>query len=98
MTGIKRIAFLNHPLTGKIIFILSIILFIYWYVGLHTNVYQFAVLGAFYELLSLPMLGLLIIVPVISILLMTKEKLNLRSLPLYSLLLSIATIVVITMS
>jgi hypothetical protein len=98
MISIKRIAFLNHPLTNKIVFLLSIILFAYWYVGLHINVYQSAVLGAFYELLSLPMLGLLILLPVISILLMTKEKLNIRSLPLYSLLLSLATIVVIAMS
>ena len=98
MTSIKRLTFLNHPLTGKIFFILSIILFVYWYVGLHINVYKSAVLGAFYELLSLPMLGLLIIVPVISIILITKEKINVKSFSMYALLLSLATILMIMLS
>jgi hypothetical protein len=95
---LKNITLLNHPVTRKIVFILSAFLFAYWYVGLHINVYQSVVLGAFYELLSLPMLGLLIILPVISILLMTKEKISVRSFPMYSLLLSLATIVMIMMS
>ena len=95
---LKRATFLNQPVTNKIIFAASVSLFTYWYFGSHVNVYRSAFPGAFYELCWLPMLGLLIILPVISVFLMTREKLNIRSLSLYSFLFSLATIVMLILS
>jgi len=77
---------------GKIVFILSIIVPGYWWLGHVINVYSFAFVGAIFEILWLPVLLMLFVLPIISLILLIKEKVNFRSLYLYSLLIGIATI------
>jgi len=77
---------------GKIVFILSIIVPGYWWMGHVINVYSFAFVGAIFEILWLPVLLMLFVLPIISLILLIKEKVNFRSLYLYSLLIGFATI------
>jgi len=50
-----------------IILILSSLVFLFYFatVGLQVDVYKYAFVGAIFELFSLPMLGLLIILPIL---------------------------------
>ena len=72
---------------NKRVFVTSIFVALFWIIGNIADVYFFAFTGAIYELLSLPMLALIIFLPVISIIFFVKDKFNLRSLALYSILL-----------
>jgi hypothetical protein len=84
---LKKIALLHHPHINKIIFTLSVLVCLFWYIAHNINVYRFAVVGALFELAWLPMIALLVLLPIISTLLLLKEKFSFKSLPLYSLLL-----------
>jgi hypothetical protein len=78
--------------TSKIVFILSIIASGFWWLAKGINVYSDAIVGAIFELLWLPVLGILILLPIISLVLLVKERVNLRSLYIYSILIGMATI------
>lgn len=77
---------------SKIIFIVSIFVSVYWWIGQITDVYHYKVVGAIYEILWLPVLLLLFGLPVISFVLLLQEKFNFRSLYLYTILILAATI------
>lgn len=77
--------------TEKIIFCLSLVNFLYWLMPQYFNVYKFAVIGAIFEFLWAAMIILLIALPVAALIYWTKNKFSLRSLYGYSLILSIAT-------
>lgn len=80
---------------SKSVFIISIGVFVFWTFGQFTNVYRFAITGAIFELLSLPMVSLLIILPIASIILLVKERVNIRSLNLYSMIAIAITVLMI---
>ncbi len=80
--------------TSKIVFLLSIIASGYLWLGQVINVYSFALVGAIFEIFWLPILAMLFLLPIVSILLLRKEKLNIRSLYVYSTLLSVITILI----
>jgi len=84
--------------TSKIVFILSIIVAGYWWLGQVINVYSFALVGAIFELLWLPTLAMLFVLPIISLILLVKEKFNVRSFYIYSLFISLTTILFIIFS
>jgi hypothetical protein len=50
------------------------------------NVYHFILVGVIYEILWLPMLIMLFLLPVVSMVFLFKEKFNIRSLYLHSVL------------
>jgi hypothetical protein len=77
---------------SKIVFILSIIVSGFWLLGQVINVYRFALVGAIFEILWLPAIAMLFALPIISLILMVKEKVNVRSLYIYSILIGVATI------
>lgn len=77
---------------SKIIFLLSLLVSAIWVLGRSINIYQFAVVGAIFEMLWLPVLALIPILTVISIIFWIKDKLNFRSLNLYSFLIIVMTI------
>lgn len=85
----------HNSINNKSVFVISFFVALFWIIGNTTDVYHFAFTGAFYELLSLPMLVLIIFLPVIAIVLFFKDKFNLRSLALYSLLLLTPTILLL---
>lgn len=80
---------LNKP---KIVFILSILTSVFWCLGQFVNFYYFVVVGAIFEIVWLPMIALLIVLPILSFIYLVKEKFNLRSLYLYSFLIVLATV------
>jgi hypothetical protein len=72
--GSINLKFMNENLTpfknsrtGKIVFILSIIVSGFWWLGQVINVYNIALVGAIFELLWLPMLAMLFTLPIISL-------------------------------
>ena len=81
-----------------IVFIASIIVPLFWYLGQVINVYRYAWLGALFEILSLPMLAALFILPVFSFVLLIKNKFSPRSLYLYSFIISIVSMLLIVTS
>lgn len=58
----------------------SFLVLLFWFFGITYNVYEYKVIGAFFEVLWLPMLGLLFVLPIISIVYLKKGKWNLKSL------------------
>lgn len=87
----KISSFLNTK-KSKTIFLLSLLVSIICILGRTINVYQFAIVGAIFEMLWLPVLGMLFLLPIISLVLLVKERVNLRSLYIYSILNGMATI------
>ena len=63
----------------KIIFISTLAAAVYWLVSRFIPVYKYPALGAIYELLWLPALLVLFILPIISFLLWAGQKFRLRS-------------------
>lgn len=77
---------------SKTIFILSVTVMLFWILGNTINVYNVAIVGAIFEILWLPMIALTLVLPVVSIVFWSKEKFAVRSLSLYSLLITSAMI------
>lgn len=82
--------------TSKLVFLLSLIVFIYWVLVSYivTDVYKVAVVGALFELFWLPMIIGLAVLPIISLIQLVKERFNVRSFSLYSFFLSIGAIII----
>jgi hypothetical protein len=78
--------------TSKIIFILSIIVVGYWWLGQVINEYSLALVGAIFELPWLPALAMLFVLPIISLIFFVKEKFNIRSFYIYTILINVTTI------
>lgn len=78
---------------GKVVLALSV--FVLLFVGLSRliNVYQISFVGAIFEILWLPVILLLFILPVLSIIYWIQEKFNPKSIYPYSIVLGIAAIV-----
>ena len=87
----KNIAFKKTE-RGKTILFLSVLVCVFWCLGRFINVYRFAFVGVIFEILWLPMLGMLFLLPIISMVFLVKEKFTVRSLHLYSILIIVATI------
>jgi hypothetical protein len=75
--------------TERLTFFLSLGTSAFWAIGQVTDIYQFPVVGAIYELLWLPFLILVFGIPLASIFFWAKEKFKIRSLFLPSILISI---------
>jgi hypothetical protein len=78
--------------TSKVVFILSILSSGFWCFGQLLNVYRFTLVGVLYEILWLPALGILCLMPLFSLLFLVKEKGSIKSLYIYSIIISVATI------
>jgi len=94
----ENITAFNNSGTSKIVFTLSILVSGYWWLGQVINVYRFDFVGAIYEILWLPVLALLFILPIISLVFWVKEKFNIKSLFLYSVLIGVTTILFLVFS
>ena len=76
-----------------IVFLLSILTAIFWYLGQLINVYRFAVVGAIFEILWLPMIALLIGLPIICFIHWRKDKFIHGSLYLYAMLILLSILI-----
>ena len=74
---------------------MSILVSGFWWLGQIINVYRFALVGAIFELLWLPAAVMLYALPIISLIMLVKEKVNVRTLYIYSILISVATLLFI---
>ena len=90
----KSLTVFSQPKTKKLILILSIAIALFWILGKFINVYSVAIMGAIFELLWLPALIGLFILPILSIIAWYKEKFDISSLYLYSTAITIITMVV----
>ncbi len=71
---------------SKIVFALSVLVSVFWYIGQTVDVYRFSFVGVFFEILWLPMVVMFFLLPVISIYFLCKERFSIKSLYLYSIL------------
>ena len=96
MNEISRSSFLSRPKTSRLILLLSIAVFLYYSMSkfIFTDVYKFAFVGAVYELLWLPMLLLLVVVPVGSILIILNKH-SKKGFALVSILLIGAAVIIL---
>ena len=83
---------------SAIVFALTIIVTLYWYLPLLISVYRFPVIGAIYEILWIFMIVGLFALPVVSFIFWAKNKFNLRSLYFYSLIISLVSILFLVTS
>jgi len=77
---------------SKIVFLLSIVASGYWWLVQGINVYSSAIVGAIFEIMWLPVLVTLFLLPIFSLIFLLKDKINVRSLYIYSILINVATI------
>jgi len=77
---------------SAIVFALTIIVTLYWYLPVLISIYRFPIIGAIYEIFWIIMVVGLFALPVISFIFWAKNKFNLRSLYFYSLIISLASI------
>lgn len=78
--------------TSKILLILLISVFLYWFFAKATNVYAYAISGAIFELLWLPAIAMTFSVPVVCAYFWIKEKCRFSSVYLSLMLLSLIVI------
>ncbi len=90
----KKNLIIKNGLEGKMLSMLSIFIFAYWTISRNINVYQTKLGGAIFEILWLPMLALLFIIPFIAIYFWKKEKYALKSMNFLAL--SVILILILT--
>lgn len=83
--------------TSKILFVLSIIVLLFWLLANMVNVYYFHVGGAIFEILWLPMIAMTFILPIWALLNWRKENFNLKSLNLYSIIITVILVFLIVL-
>jgi hypothetical protein len=80
---------------SRIVFLLSVFVAVYWWLGKTLDVYQTKLGGAIFEILWLPMIILLFALPIVCIGFFVKDKFNLWSLYLYSLLIGVGALIIV---
>jgi hypothetical protein len=88
----KNLPNIKNSGLSKILLVLSIIIFVFWFLGQNTDIYRFALIGAIFEFLWLFMLLALFVLPILSIFFLIKERFNLRSFYLYILIITATNI------
>lgn len=83
---------------SSIIFVVSIFVSLFWWGSKLIDVYQFKLIGIVFEILWLPAIAALLIIPIISAVFWTKEKFILKSFYPYSILIVATTILAIILS
>jgi hypothetical protein len=89
--GEGTITFKNSTVS-KILFTLSILIFVFWFVNYKIDIHNYALVGAIFDLLWLIMLIKLCIIPVMSFIYLIREKFNFRSLHLYTIIIAVTNI------
>jgi hypothetical protein len=84
--------------TARLLFGLSLCVIVFYSIGdiFIGDVYRYPVIGAIYELLSLPMLLCLVVIPVLSIVVLIKNKGKARLYAALAILLIIGSVIILT--
>jgi Ni/Fe-hydrogenase subunit HybB-like protein len=90
------VGFFSNSKTSFILFLLSLLTFIYWFGALIIeDVYKFKFIGAVYEILWLPMLLLLIAIPIVAVFILVNRN-SKKLLAVLSILLMVGTFIVLS--
>lgn len=76
----------------QFLFSASLFSAVYWFIANSINVYQYVLVGAIFELTSIIMLFVLVVVPLLSLYYWYKEKFNMKSKYFYAMLICIITL------
>ncbi len=82
----------KNSASAKPVLLLSLFVTVYWWLPRYFDVYSVAVLGALYELLWLPVLGLLFLLPLVAIAALVREKFSTPIPHLLAIVLCVATL------
>lgn len=91
---------LTNPITAKVIFFVSLFAFVFYLIiyFIVSDVYKYPIVGGFYELLALPMLTCLLLIPIVSVLIVIKNKGNARIYAILSIILTACSILTIVLA
>ncbi len=78
----------------KTVLFLSILVSLFWLASRFINIYQFALVGAIFEILWLPMILMVFGLPLISFYYLLKDKFSVNSTYLYAILIMIFTFLI----
>lgn len=78
----------KNSLTSRFVFFGTLCVWFFWILSRVINVYQYALVGAIFEFLWLPMIVALFVLPIVSLWHLVKDKFSVKSLYLYSLLIT----------
>ncbi len=84
--------------TEKVLFALSCFASMFWTGVQFVNVYRFKLTGILYEIVSIPMLLMLFILPIVLIIQLIRQKAAVRTLNFISLSILFVTLIVLMMS
>jgi len=84
--------FINNP---KLVFIVSLLVAAFWLAGNYINIYNSKIAGALFEILWLPMIAMLFILPVLSGINWLRQKFTCRSLYPWSILVIALSVVLV---
>jgi len=87
----------KHTTTSKVVFTLSLFTAIYWTVVMNVDVYHFAVVGALYEILWLPMIAAIFVLPIVALVYWLIVRFYIKSLFFYALLALLAAVLIIVL-
>ncbi len=96
MNSIKK--YLANKRLDNWLLIAAVLVFVFWFIGKKTNVYKYAIEGAIFEILWLPMVAALLIIPLISIAKLITQPIKISSLAIYTMLISIGTILLLELA
>lgn len=86
---------LNKPRLIIALFCGLLVTSLFWLIGTNFNVYSYAITGAIFEILWLPILLLTFIIPIVSLYFWYKDKWNFKSIFLYIMMASVLLIVLL---
>lgn len=86
----------NNSITAKLFLLLSTATAALWITSQLIDVYQYTIVGVFYEILWLPMLAMLVILLLAGVVFWVKEKFYRYSFYLYSILIIGVTVLLLT--
>ncbi len=84
----------KNSLTSRFVFFGTLCAMFFWMLSRVINVYQYAWLGAIFEILWLPVIAAMFILPVVSCWFLAKEKFSVKSTYLYALIISVVNFLV----
>ncbi len=79
----------KNNLTSKIVFYGTIGVFIFWILSRVINIYKYVFVGVIFEILWLPAIVAVFILPLLSLWFLAKENFSVKSLYLYAIIVSV---------
>ena len=77
----------HHSTKSKVLFILSILLLVYWWIAKYYNIQSSTILSVVYDIFWLPMLLFFVVIPALTLYYLWREGFHYKSLYAWSLIL-----------